>query len=235
MKPNHMVYAVLVFGIIMTILIPNLGKMANSEQITYENTKPEALAQAATETVSGTEELAMASSVDLAVATPVVQETKPVVQENKVTEPVKQEVKDPIVYDGLTMDELVNKLNKSLNSTLKGTGNLFAKYALANGVDPYLAVAISLHETGCKWNCSSKVKNCNNVGGMKSGGSGKCNGSSYAYFDTLETGIKAFIENLKINYYDKGLNTPELMNTKYASSPTWASKINSYINSIKNS
>ncbi|MFQ8643500.1 MAG: hypothetical protein ACLR92_04375 [Bacilli bacterium] len=41
--------------------------------------------------------------------------------------------------------------------------------------------------------------------------------------------------NLKENYYDKGLNTPELMNKKYAASPSWAAKINNYINQIKNS
>ena len=53
----------------------------------------------------------------------------------------------------LSYDELVAKLNRSLNSTLAGKGDSFAKYATEFGIDPYLAVAIVLHETGCKWNC----------------------------------------------------------------------------------
>ena len=38
------------------------------------------------------------------------------------------------------------------------------------------------------------------------------------------------------NYYNKGLTTPELMQSKYApSSTTWTDKINWYINNIKES
>lgn len=135
-------------------------------------------------------------------------------------------VKEPIVYNGLTMSQLVAKLNKNLNSTLSGTGNLYAKYAIEYGVDPYLAVAISLHETGCNNTCSNLVKTKNNVGGMM-GNSGPLS------FDTLEEGIQKFIKNLKVNYYDYGLTTPEQMNPKYAASKTWASKVNVYINKIK--
>lgn len=238
MKPTHMVYAILAFGLIMAITIPHFMMMATRDNITYEAENKEELAST-TETVNSASKVATkASSLDVAIATPSIEEKpvevkeeQPVVQE----EPKEEVVQDPIVYDGLTMEQLVNKLNKSLHSTLSGTGNIYAKYALENGVDPYLAVAITLHETGCKWNCSSNVRQCNNVGGMKSGGSGKCNGTSYAYFETLDAGIRAFIVNLKENYYDKGLNTPELMNKKYASSSAWAGKINSYINYIKNS
>lgn len=136
-----------------------------------------------------------------------------------------------IVYDGLTKEELVAKLNRNLTSTLEGTGEIFANYALELGIDPYLAVAIVLHETGCSWNCSSLVNQCNNVGGLK--GSPGCGGGSYAYFATLEEGISSFMNNLYRNYYAYGLTTPETINSKYASSTTWASKINYYINKIK--
>jgi len=137
-----------------------------------------------------------------------------------------------VVYDNLTFEELAAKLDRSLNSTLAGTGHLYAKYSLELGVDPYVAVAISLHETGCKWTCSSLVRYCNNVGGQK-GGTTKCNGGSYRSFPTLEEGIYGFIHNLSINYYSKGLNTPELMNPKYAASPVWAQKVNSYVERVK--
>lgn len=137
---------------------------------------------------------------------------------------------DPIVYDGMTMIELSAKLDKSLGSDLTGTGYIFANKAVQLGIDPYLAVAISLHETGCAWNCSGLVTACNNVGGM--GGSG-CNG--YAYFNTLEEGIDSYMDNLAQNYIYQGLNTPELMARKYTGydGTSWINAVNNYISQIK--
>ncbi len=149
------------------------------------------------------------------------------------TEQVEEIVKPNVVYDGLTMEELSAKLDRSLNSTLAGTGSLFASYALQLGIDPYLAVAIVLQETGCKWDCSQLVKQCNNVGGQQ--GSPSCGTTGYKAYATLEEGIKGFMDNLYYNYYAQGLTTPETINTKYASSQTWASKINNYIYAIKTS
>ena len=131
-----------------------------------------------------------------------------------------------VVYEGMTLEELSNKLDKSLNSTLSNQGLTFATYATELGVDPYLAVAIALHETGCKWSCSGAVNNYNNVGGMM----GK---NGLLQFNSLDEGIKAFISNIYRNYTSQGLTTPEAMSSKYASSSTWASNVNSYINEIK--
>ena len=131
----------------------------------------------------------------------------------------------------LSYDELVAKLNRSLNSTLAGKGDSFAKYATELGIDPYLAVAIVLHETGCKWNCSTLLKQCNNVGGMK--GSPGCNGGSYKAFPSLDEGIKAFMNNLYKNYYAQGLTTPETIGPKYAASTTWASQVRAYMKEIE--
>ena len=137
-----------------------------------------------------------------------------------------------IIYEGMTLDELALKLNNSLSSDLSGYGMSFAKYSTQYGVDPYLALAITLLETGCKWGCSSLVKQCNNVGGMK--GAGSCLGSSYATFASLDAGIEAMIKNLSYNYIQKGLVTPEQINTRYATSSTWAYKVNNYISAIRN-
>lgn len=131
----------------------------------------------------------------------------------------------------LSYDELVAKLNRSLNSTLSGTGEIFAKYATELGINPYLAVAIVLHETGCKWECSTLLKQCNNVGGMK--GSPGCNGGSYKSFSTLEEGIAAFMNNLYKNYYAQGLTTPETIGPKYAASTTWATQVQAYMDEIE--
>ena len=152
---------------------------------------------------------------------------------DKSLEVVEAEIirKKTIVYDNMNMDQLVAKLNKSLNSNLAGKGDAFAKYSLQYGVDPYLAVAISLHETGCKWTCSYLVRACNNVGGQK--GSPGCDGGSYKKFSSLDAGIEGFIKNIAKNYYAYGLTTPEAMQKKYAGSTSWASKVNNYISSIK--
>lgn len=138
---------------------------------------------------------------------------------------------EKIVYDGLTLDELSAKLDRSLNSTLSGTGNLFATKSLELGIDPYLVVAIVLHETGCSWECSELVNQCYNVGGQK--GAPGCWGGSYQAFNSLEEGINSYIDNLYYNYYSAGLTTPEAINTRYATSQEWSSKINWYIDKIK--
>lgn len=135
------------------------------------------------------------------------------------------------VYDGMTLDELAAKLDRYLADDLKGKGYLYASHALEIGIDPYLAVAISMHETGCKWGCSTLVKQCNNVGGQKAKPS--CNGGTYKYYSTLDEGIIGFMDNIKRNYYDYGLTTPEAMNPKYAADPNWAYVVNKTIEQIK--
>lgn len=154
-------------------------------------------------------------------------ENKKVLCENKA-----ESIDDiEIVYDGMTLNELAEKLDKSLNSAVEGKGYIFAKYSIEIGVDPYLAVAVMLHETGCKWNCSSLATQCNNYGGQK--GTPSCNGGSYKAYATQEEGIKGYITNLYNNYISKGLTTPEQINKKYAADPNWHKKINKYISEIK--
>ena len=139
---------------------------------------------------------------------------------------------DKIIYDDMTITELTNKLNKNLNSTLSNTGYFFADYYRKTGLDPYLSVSIVLHETGCKWNCSSLVTDCNNIGGMR-GGEKQCGSTGYRAYDSLEEGINGYLDMLYNNYYKEGLNTPELINPKYAASTTWSENINNYINEIR--
>lgn len=136
-----------------------------------------------------------------------------------------------IIWDDLTKDELIVKLNKNLYDTLSGTGVFFANYTEKTGLDPYLAVSIVNLETGCKWGCSSLVKKCYNIGGLK--GKPACNGGSYMRYNSLEEGINGYLDILYNNYWQKGLTTPELMNSKYAASSTWAEKVNKYYDAIK--
>lgn len=140
-------------------------------------------------------------------------------------------IKMQIVYDGMTMDELAAKLDRYLASDLSGKGYLYASHCIEMGVDPYLAVAISMHETGCKWGCSKLVKQCNNVGGQK--GFPGCNGGSYKEYATLDEGIVGFIDNIYNNYVAFGLLTANEMNPKYAEDPNWSTRVNNYIEQIR--
>ncbi len=152
-------------------------------------------------------------------------------QDVKTYEEVNTVPVDPIVYDGLTMRELAEKLNRSLNSTISGKGYLIASYSLQLGIDPYMATAIILHETGCNGTCSSLVRECNNVGGQKGGPS--CGGGAYKAYATLDEGIMGYLDNLYRNYYSVGLTTVESIGPKYAASTTWASQVNNYIALIR--
>ena len=146
-----------------------------------------------------------------------------------VQEEIVEEQQPVIVYDNLTYDELVAKLNNNLNDDLAGKGEVIASKSLELGVDPYMVTAIMLQETGCKWTCSQLVKACNNVGGQKGYGCG-----SYSYFNTLDEGIEAMISNIYYNYYTRGMTTPETINPVYAESQTWSYNVNRYIEEIRN-
>ena len=136
-----------------------------------------------------------------------------------------------IIYDGMTITELTDKLNKSLNDYLTNTGYFFADYTRKTGLNPYLSVAIVNLETGCKWSCSSMTRTCNNIGGLK--GRPSCNGSSYRKYNTLGEGIDGFLDILYNNYYLKGMTTAESMASIYAASSEWSNKVNTYMNEIK--
>lgn len=137
------------------------------------------------------------------------------------------------IYDGMTLEELAEKLNRHLGSdVIAGKGQLIAAECINRGVDPYVTVAIILHETGCGSSCSSLARNCNNFGGQK--GSPSCNGGSFKQFSSVDEGLVGMISNLQRNYYALGLNTVEKIAPKYCEGNTWAGKINWFVNKIKN-
>ena len=72
-----------------------------------------------------------------------------------------------------------------------------------------VAIAISKHETGSY--TSSLFKNNNNIGGLYNSSAKK-----FYTYKSLEDGISAFIKNLKKGYFDKGLDTIEKIQKKYA-------------------
>ena len=65
-----------------------------------------------------------------------VDNTKDEELEEEVKEEIPEEEIDPIVYDNMTLTELSDKLNKSLNSDMSGYGNFIASYTIEKGIDP---------------------------------------------------------------------------------------------------
>ena len=137
------------------------------------------------------------------------------------------------VYESMTLEELSDKLNRSLGSDIvAGKGGIIASECINKGVDPYIATAILLHETGCGSSCSNLSRTCYNFGGQK--GAPGCNGGAYKQFSSIDEGLVGLIDNLYNNYFSKGLTTPETIGPRYAELGTWVSKINWYIEKIRN-
>lgn len=97
------------------------------------------------------------------------------------------------------------------------TEELIIREAKAAGIDPSVAVAISRLETG-HWT-SSAYTYYNNVGGLSDNEVPR----SYA---TVKDGVKAFV-NCLVSYWEKGLTTPELMESTYCppSNGKWAANV----------
>ena len=137
------------------------------------------------------------------------------------------------VYESMTLEELGEKLNRSLGSDIvAGKGPLIAAECVNKGVDPYISTAILLHETACGSSCSNLSRSCYNFGGQK--GAPGCNGGAYKQFSSIDEGLVGLIDNLNNNYFSRGLNTVESIGPKYAESGTWVSKINWYVEKIRN-
>ena len=132
---------------------------------------------------------------------------------------------DAIAFEGKSIAEVGEVLNKTLGGVLSGWGETIARLSMEKGMDPYLLSAISVHETGN--GTSSAARNKYNFGGIMCS-SGLCRYSS------VEDGIVSFVNVVYNNYYSKGLTTAESMNKKYAASSSWATKVNSWYNTIKN-
>lgn len=156
-------------------------------------------------------------------------------QENPLLKEIKVETTNASilrqeVFEGMTLDELAEKINRTLKNEISGQGYTIANKCIELGVDPYIATAIIMHETGCEQNsCSNIARNCFNFGGQKGYGCG-----AYKRYNSIEEGLEGMITNLYNNYYAYGLNTVEAIGPRYAESTTWVGKINWYVNKIRN-
>lgn len=139
------------------------------------------------------------------------------------------------VYEGMTLEELAEKLNRNLGSDIvAGKGDIIAAECINKGVDPYIVVAIIAQETGCTGSngCSNLARYCYNFGGVK--GKPSCNGGAFKKYDSIEEGLVGMIDNLSRNYFAIGLTTPDTIGPKYCEGDEWAGHINWFVNKIRN-
>lgn len=113
--------------------------------------------------------------------------------------------KSPLSYLNRSSNKLKNGSAKGL---LKGREDQYEKLGKKYGVDPVLAMAISMAETGR--GTSDGIKYKHNVGGMMSPSS---NWKKMIQFDNINQGIESHIRNLSRNY--KGMTLKQIQK-KYA-------------------
>lgn len=113
---------------------------------------------------------------------------------------------------------LINQFNSKFQGVLAGKGKEIAAAAEKYGIDPKLFASIIALETG--WGTSSLIRNNNNPGGMRGSG-------DWMSFGSLSEGLDAMARNLKNNYYNQGLTTPETIGPKYCPDGSdWVGMIN---------
>ena len=130
----------------------------------------------------------------------------------KVSEETKEETEILEVEDVNKVEEIVDKCMMDYTSCK------IKEVAIREGISDWkIPVAIARHECGYKDNqyLSNAFKNKNNVGGMMYYDT--TTKSSYLMtFDTIDSGVEAFVSNLKRNYFNLGLDTIEKIQPKYA-------------------
>lgn len=114
------------------------------------------------------------------------------------------------------------------NSPLKDNAHDFIEAADMYGVDWKLVPAIAGVESGFgKHTPGNAYKPSYNGWGWG------VYGNQALYFPSWKDAIHTVTRGLKTGYIDKGLTTPAAMNRKYASSPTWGSKVTYFLNDLE--
>ena len=115
--------------------------------------------------------------------------------------------------------EDVNKVEEVVDKCMMDyTSCKIKEVSIREGITDWkIPVAIARHECGYKDNkyLSNAFKNKNNIGGMMYYDT-TTNSSYLMSFDTIDSGVEAFVSNLKRNYFNVGLDTIEKIQPKYA-------------------
>ena len=121
---------------------------------------------------------------------------------------------------------LIKKYLEKYNSPLAPYSDMIFQLSQTYGFDYYWMVAIAQQESNL---CKKMPEDSHNCWGYG------INSAGTLKFDNYELALKSYAEYLKTEYFDKGLNTPELIMTKYCphSNGSWAYGVNQFIQEIE--
>ena len=121
---------------------------------------------------------------------------------------------------------LIKKYLEKYKSPLVPYADLIFKLSQTYGFDYYWIIAIGQQESNL---CKVIPENSHNCWGYG------INSAGTLKFDSYELALKSYAEYLKREYFDKGLNTPELIMKKYCphSNGSWAFGVGKFINEIE--
>lgn len=140
---------------------------------------------------------------------------KEVKQEIELVEIEPEEVEEKI--EVIEVDD-VEKVDTTFNGcNMDYTSCKIKEVAISYKIDWKLSIAIARHECGYKNGeyLSNAYKEKNNVGGMMYYDP-STKSSKLMRFETIDSGINAYVSNLKRNYFDLGLDTIAKIQPKYA-------------------
>jgi len=122
---------------------------------------------------------------------------------------------------------LIRKYLEKYNSPLAPYSDLIFELSESYGFEYYWIVAIAQQESNLCKKIPENSHNCWGYGIHKKG---------TLRFNNYEIALKSYAEYLKRQYFDKGLNTTELIMKKYcpSSDGSWARGVNQFIRELKN-
>ncbi|MDD4106936.1 MAG: hypothetical protein PHX84_03310 [Candidatus Shapirobacteria bacterium] len=121
---------------------------------------------------------------------------------------------------------IIKKYLEKYKSPLIPYSDLIFKLSQDYGFEYYWIVAIAQQESNLCKKIPEGSHNCWGYGIHKRG---------TLTFDSYELSLKSYAEYLKREYFDKGLNTPELIMSKYcpSSNGSWARGVNQFIKEME--
>ena len=121
---------------------------------------------------------------------------------------------------------IIKKYLEKYKSPLLPYSDLIFEVSQTYGLDYYWIVAIAQQESNLCKKAPEDSHNCWGYGIHKRG---------TLKFDNYELAIKSYAEYLKREYFDKGLNTPELIMKKYCpnSNGSWAFGVKHFIEEME--
>lgn len=121
---------------------------------------------------------------------------------------------------------IIKRYLEKYKSPLSPYSNLIFELSQTYGYEYYWIVAIAQQESNLCKKIPENSHNCWGYGIHKNG---------TLRFDSYELALRSYAEYLKRQYFDKGLNTPELIMKKYtpSSNGSWAFGVNQFIRQLE--